>query len=96
MPVGICFWLRCSPSGCSVRTSLKVGHYQPDAVVSSYNELGGNPWVEIRNSLGVAQKGRLEGCWVAYSPCRLTVPATERRVGALTRITATWSSGKRM
>jgi len=61
MPVGICFWLRCSPSGCSVRTSLKVGHYQPDAVVSSYNELGGNPWVEIRNSLGVAQKGAARG-----------------------------------
>jgi hypothetical protein len=52
MPVGMCFWLRCSLSGCSVRTSIKVGHYQPDAVVSAYNELGGNPWVEIRSTLG--------------------------------------------
>ena len=61
MPVGICFWLRCSLSGCSVETSLKVGHYQPDAVVSSYNELGGNPWVEIRSTLGVAQQSAANG-----------------------------------
>ncbi|MCP5314547.1 MAG: TIGR03756 family integrating conjugative element protein, partial [Chromatiaceae bacterium] len=25
MPVGLCFWLRCSWRGCRVRTSLKVG-----------------------------------------------------------------------
>ncbi|MEW8027665.1 MAG: TIGR03756 family integrating conjugative element protein [Candidatus Thiodiazotropha sp.] len=56
MPIGTCFWLRCSWSGCSVRTSIKVGHYNPDLVVSSYNELGGNPWVEIRATLGLAQK----------------------------------------
>ena len=29
MPVGVCFWLRCSWTGCRVRTSLKVGHYNP-------------------------------------------------------------------
>ena len=43
MPIGTCFWLRCSLSGCSVRTSIKVGHYNPDLVVSAYNELGANP-----------------------------------------------------
>ena len=37
MPVGMCFWLRCSIYECDVETSIKVGHYQPDAVVSSYN-----------------------------------------------------------
>ena len=42
MPIGLCFWLRCSWTGCSVRTSLKVGHYNPDLVVSAYNELGGS------------------------------------------------------
>ena len=61
MPVGICFWLRCSLSGCSVKTSIKVGHYQPDAVVSSYNELGGNPWLEIRSTLGLSQKTAANG-----------------------------------
>ena len=61
MPIGMCFWLRCSWSGCRVRTSIKIGHYNPDLVVSSYNELGGNPWVEIRTTLGLAQKTAAAG-----------------------------------
>ena len=61
MPVGMCFWLHCSLSGCSVRTSVKVAHYQPDLVVSVYNELGGNPWAEIRATLGIAQRAAVEG-----------------------------------
>ena len=35
-------------SGCSVRTSIKVRHYVPDAVVSSYSNTGQNPWIEVR------------------------------------------------
>jgi len=54
-PVGLCIWLKCSLVGCEVETSLKVGHYNPDLVVSAYNELGGNPWHEIRGTLGLAQ-----------------------------------------
>lgn len=55
-PVGTCFWLYCTPFGCSVRTSLKVGHYNPDLVVSAYHKVGGNPWVEMRTTLGAAAK----------------------------------------
>lgn len=55
-PIGLCLWLECTPFGCSVATSLKIGHYNPDLVVSSYNELGGNPWLEIRSTLGLAQR----------------------------------------
>lgn len=46
--VGICYWLRCTLFGCSVRTSVKVRHYVPDAVVSSYSNTGENPWLEVR------------------------------------------------
>jgi integrating conjugative element protein (TIGR03756 family) len=46
--VGICYWLYCTPFGCSVRTSVKVRHYVPDAVVSSYSNTGENPWLEVR------------------------------------------------
>lgn len=60
-PVGVCFWLRCSLSGCRVRTSIKVGHYNPDLVVSVYNTLGGNPWTEMRASLGLAQRTAARG-----------------------------------
>jgi len=68
MPVGVCFWLRCSLSGCSVRTSIKVGHYNPDLVVSTYNELGGNPWAEIRATLGLAQIAAATGLLGALLP----------------------------
>ena len=36
------------PFGCSVRTSVKVRHCIPDAVVSSYSNTGENPWIEVR------------------------------------------------
>ncbi|HCM5830643.1 TIGR03756 family integrating conjugative element protein [Klebsiella pneumoniae] len=45
---GICYWLFCTQFGCSVRTSTKVRHYVPDAVVSSYANAGENPWIEVR------------------------------------------------
>ncbi|MCE8005295.1 TIGR03756 family integrating conjugative element protein [Billgrantia ethanolica] len=45
--VGICVWLRCTAFGCSIRTSLKVRHYIPELVVSSYENTGENPWTEI-------------------------------------------------
>ena len=45
---GICYWLFCTLTGCSVETSVKVEHYAPDAVVSSYSNTGENPWVEVR------------------------------------------------
>src|SRR5882762_11047684 len=45
--VGVCYWLYCTNFGCSVRTSAKVRHYIPDAVVSSYSNTGANPWSEV-------------------------------------------------
>ena len=45
--VGVCYWLFCSPFGCSVRTSAKVRHFRPDLVVSAYSVTGQNPWTEI-------------------------------------------------
>ena len=32
--VGICYWLYCTWTSCSVRTSIKVRHYVPDALVA--------------------------------------------------------------
>jgi integrating conjugative element protein (TIGR03756 family) len=61
MPVGMCFWLRCSYYECSIETAIKVGHYAPDLVVSVYNELGRNPWGDIRATLGDAQHAAATG-----------------------------------
>lgn len=55
-PVGLCFWLRCNWFSCDVESSLKIGHYNPDLVVSSYNELGKNPWQEAQSVLGKVQQ----------------------------------------
>lgn len=46
--VGICYWLYCGYGGCRIRTSIKVRHYIPEAVVSSYKLTGQNPWIEMR------------------------------------------------
>lgn len=46
--IGICYWLDCGFGGCRVRTSVKVRHYIPEAVVSSYSDTGQNPWAEVR------------------------------------------------
>lgn len=46
--VGVCYWLFCTNFGCSVRTSPKIRHYVPDAVVSSYANTGENPWQDVR------------------------------------------------
>lgn len=45
--VGICFWLFCTNFGCSVRTSVKVKHFVPELVVSSYANTGENPWTDV-------------------------------------------------
>ncbi|EPN48530.1 hypothetical protein A245_29955 [Pseudomonas syringae pv. actinidiae ICMP 19096] len=58
--VGICYWLLCTPFGCKVKTSTKVRHFVPDAVVSSYSNTGENPWVEVSSlssSTSFAQDG---------------------------------------
>jgi integrating conjugative element protein (TIGR03756 family) len=60
-PVGLCFWLDCDFLGCTVNSSVKVGHYNPDLVVSAYNTLGGNPWMEMRATLGAAQRVAAQG-----------------------------------
>ncbi|AHG20650.2 conjugal transfer protein [Chania multitudinisentens RB-25] len=57
---GICYWLYCGWGGCSIRTSVKVKHYIPNAVVSSYAQTGDNPWSEVA-MLGTGIPGVAEG-----------------------------------
>ena len=45
--VGLCYWLLCTPFGCTVKTSVKVRHNLPELVVSAYNTPGDNPWQEM-------------------------------------------------
>lgn len=43
---GICHWLDCGWTGCSVKSSLKVSHYIPDMVVAAYTT--SSAWAETR------------------------------------------------
>ncbi|MBU9819903.1 TIGR03756 family integrating conjugative element protein [Rahnella sp. BCC 1045] len=54
---GICYWLLCTPFGCSVKTSVKVEHFIPEAVVSAYSGPGDNPWTEMSAVSGAAGSG---------------------------------------
>lgn len=76
-PIGTCFWLKCSLSGCTIRTSLKVGHYNPDLVVSAYHRVGENPWVEIRMALGLAQKTSAQTLITGLNPTSVFMPVGE-------------------
>lgn len=40
---GICYWLFCTPFGCTVKTSVKVEHFIPEAVISVYQDKGKTP-----------------------------------------------------
>lgn len=49
---GICFWLKCGGDGCDVKTSPRVGHHNPDLVVSAHNGVANNPWTEANAITG--------------------------------------------
>lgn len=44
---GICYWLFCTPYSCVIRTSVKVTHFMPDAVVTVHNNPADTPWTEL-------------------------------------------------
>lgn len=51
---GVCFFLKCGWTGCSIRTSIRIEHYVPDAIVSTYHEPLQHPWTEIGKPLSAA------------------------------------------
>lgn len=44
---GRVLFLSCGWTGCWIRTSIKISHYVPDVVVSTYNEPLRHPWTDI-------------------------------------------------
>ena len=47
---GTCFFLVCELFECHIETTSRISHYLPDAVVSSYQRTGENPWAEMAGS----------------------------------------------
>lgn len=44
--LGLCVWLDCDV-GCRINTSIKIRHFIPELVVSSYENTGQNPWTDL-------------------------------------------------
>ncbi|KQP14775.1 hypothetical protein ASF43_11950 [Pseudorhodoferax sp. Leaf267] len=54
---GVCFWLRCTIFGCSVKTSIRVSHYVPDVVVSTFNAPEQHPWADVGKPIAGVMTG---------------------------------------
>lgn len=68
--VGMCYWLYCSAFGCTIRTSVKVHHFIPEMVVSSYNQAGQSPWTEMNLVNQGIKGGRAQSPTKNYSQYR--------------------------
>ncbi len=55
MIIGLCFWITCGPTGCTITVSVLIGNYNPDLVISGYQRIGENPWIEMAALYGPAQ-----------------------------------------
>ncbi len=51
---GTCIWLKCAAFICSVRTSLLVKHFNPEAVVQVYRDGSDAPWSEVQFMVDLA------------------------------------------
>lgn len=67
LPVGVCVFLDCSLFGCSIETSVKIGHYNPDLVVTPFRAMGQNPWTEMNAVLSPVELAGAESVLSAYA-----------------------------
>lgn len=103
---GVCFFLFCTPFGCDIKTSIRVAHYVPDAVVSTYNEPTLHPWKEVgsvvaktlnkagSSMLGVSLSDSSAGSQDEHSP--ITLFKGGDVVGNPAGMFAQWLSGSSM
>ena len=53
--IGVCFWLDCGWTGCSIKSSLKVSHYIPDVTIQTYRDGRDPPWRETQILMQLSQ-----------------------------------------
>lgn len=61
--IGLCYWRKKH----KVKVSVKVGHYNPDLVVSAYTGIGDNPWTEAGATFGTAQSSGAAAIFAALT-----------------------------
>ena len=58
-PTGACFWLKCSvyPPRCKVVYSLRMEHYVPEVIVSTWHDPAQHPWEDFGRPVAQAVNG---------------------------------------
>lgn len=58
-PTGACFWLKCSvlPPKCKVVYSLRMEHYVPEVIVSTWHDPARHPWEDFGRPVAQAVNG---------------------------------------
>jgi hypothetical protein len=82
---GVCFFLRCTPFGCSVETSIRVSHYMPDVLVSTYNDQYIHPWRDVGGV--VSGIGDRIGAAILRSPVDASANTSAKKRGAAEPVT---------
>lgn len=86
MVTGVCFFLRCTPFGCTVETSIRVSHYMPDVVVSTYNDQYIHPWRDVGGA--VSGIGDRIGAAILHTPLDASGNTTAKSRGAAEPVTS--------
>lgn len=60
---GVCFWLKCKafPPSCRVITNLRISHFSPEVVVSTWHEGVMHPWADYGKIVTAALTGPASG-----------------------------------
>ena len=82
---GTCFWLKCEafPPHCRVISNVRISHFSPEAVVSTWHDVASHPWSDygrvVSKTVGGAASG-LVGMAIDSAGTRFTGERTDRNI----------------
>lgn len=82
---GTCFWLKCEafPPHCRVISNVRISHFSPEAVVSTWHDVASHPWADygrvVTKTVGGAASG-LVGMAIDSAGTRFTGERTDRNI----------------
>jgi integrating conjugative element protein (TIGR03756 family) len=85
VPVGVCFWMTCTPYGCTIHTSIKVRHNAPDLAISTYHDPALHPWKDWGRQVAKASQAVLRGLLVQPNVDSAGTRSQEQRTDKNTR-----------
>lgn len=77
---GVCFFLKCYVYYCEIETSIRVQHYMPDVVVSTYNAPDQHPWTDLGKPIAQALAKAGEGFMASVLDSQATTARETKEV----------------